>query len=394
MSAPEPAAVIRLRREDLGLSSQPEPARNPRQSRLLALWEEILEVDDIGVADDFFELGGDSFGVARLCAALERSYGHPFAPALFAKGMSVLKLERMIDGPQASAPVSTVIPIQSGATNAASGQITLLAIHGMGGEILFARNLAAALGPERPIYGIRAIGRDSAEMPPPTVSQIVSRYVADLRAAELQGPYHLLGICIGGIFAVELARQLTAAGEKVASLVIFDGAARVDPGWRAMLARTRRYSANVPLARRIFRLQRTALTALRHELRKLISGAAMIADQDERAYGPDRRPFITPYRLAAYRYRPTPTDLPALLLATDGYATGFEDETLGWSRYLADLTVIRVALRHGEVWQPAGLATIAERLQRWFRDNDLGLGVVPKPALGRPIAGISRDRRS
>ena len=56
-------------------------------------------------------------------------------------------------------------------------------------------------------------------------------YVAALRTAQPDGPYHLGGWSLGGLVAFEMARQLIEAGQTVATLAIFDAEApRLDPG--------------------------------------------------------------------------------------------------------------------------------------------------------------------
>ncbi|MFC5946056.1 non-ribosomal peptide synthetase, partial [Micromonospora harpali] len=43
---------------------------NPAQERVARIWAEVLDLDDLGVDDDFFELGGDSLRAMRLLARL------------------------------------------------------------------------------------------------------------------------------------------------------------------------------------------------------------------------------------------------------------------------------------------------------------------------------------
>jgi len=54
-------------------------AASPEAARLTALWAEVLGLDEVGVDDDFFELGGDSIVVLKLCARA-RELGIPLAP--------------------------------------------------------------------------------------------------------------------------------------------------------------------------------------------------------------------------------------------------------------------------------------------------------------------------
>jgi amino acid adenylation domain-containing protein len=47
------------------------PPHTPLQCRLVELWQQVLEVQPIGIDDDFFELGGDSFRGMRMVAMLQ-----------------------------------------------------------------------------------------------------------------------------------------------------------------------------------------------------------------------------------------------------------------------------------------------------------------------------------
>lgn len=51
----------------------PEPT--PVQARLTELWTAQLQIEPIGLHDDFFELGGDSIGAAELQACIDREFG-------------------------------------------------------------------------------------------------------------------------------------------------------------------------------------------------------------------------------------------------------------------------------------------------------------------------------
>jgi amino acid adenylation domain-containing protein len=50
-------------------------ARDDVERELATLWTELLDVDRVGVRDDFFELGGDSLVATRMVAEAERRFG-------------------------------------------------------------------------------------------------------------------------------------------------------------------------------------------------------------------------------------------------------------------------------------------------------------------------------
>jgi thioesterase domain-containing protein len=80
-----------------------------------------------------------------------------------------------------------------------------------------------------PIIGIRAVGLDEGEPPLTPMERIGDRYLNDLVAAGIGPPYILGGYSMGGLVALEMARQLVEAGQPVKLLIIFDTAV---PGLR------------------------------------------------------------------------------------------------------------------------------------------------------------------
>ncbi|MGW6933610.1 non-ribosomal peptide synthase/polyketide synthase [Lentzea sp. NPDC054927] len=50
----------------------PEPPRTPAEQRVAELWREVLGIEQIGVQDNFFALGGDSLRAARLLALAQQ----------------------------------------------------------------------------------------------------------------------------------------------------------------------------------------------------------------------------------------------------------------------------------------------------------------------------------
>ncbi len=63
-----------------------EAPRTPMQASLVRLWGELLQIDDIGVDDNFFDLGGNSLLALRAVAQMRRDLGLELAVvALFAQ---------------------------------------------------------------------------------------------------------------------------------------------------------------------------------------------------------------------------------------------------------------------------------------------------------------------
>jgi thioesterase domain-containing protein len=102
------------------------------------------------------------------------------------------------------------------------GGTPLFVVAGMFGNVLNLSHLAHLLGEDRPFYALQARGLYGDSPPHETFEEMAVDYIAELRKVQPHGPYLLGGFSGGGLTAFEMARQLLAAGEEVAMLVLLD----------------------------------------------------------------------------------------------------------------------------------------------------------------------------
>lgn len=95
-------------------------------------------------------------------------------------------------------------------------------VHGLFGTMPLTADLARVLDPDRPLYALVARGFDGEGPPHERVEEMLDSYLAEIRAAHSIGPYIVGGMCAGGMVAMELARALSAAGDRVGSVVMVD----------------------------------------------------------------------------------------------------------------------------------------------------------------------------
>lgn len=76
--------------------AKPVAPRTPTESHLLEAWREALNLEDLGVEDDFFEIGGDSVAAIRLAIAASRR-GVPLTPRDIAERPTVAALASHVD---------------------------------------------------------------------------------------------------------------------------------------------------------------------------------------------------------------------------------------------------------------------------------------------------------
>jgi thioesterase domain-containing protein len=56
----------------------------------------------------------------------------------------------------------------------------------------------------------------------PNIEAMAQLYVKEIKKVQPQGPYNIGGYCMGGLIALEVAQQMTAMGEVLIGLTMFD----------------------------------------------------------------------------------------------------------------------------------------------------------------------------
>jgi thioesterase domain-containing protein len=222
------------------------PPRDELEKGLARIWQELLGVEQVGIHDDFFALGGYSLIAVRLFARVKKTWRVDFPLAVLFEAPTVealalrLREELGEDAPastaEGGAPMAAptkrrkfkhLVPLGAPAKSADRPPFFLVA--GMYGNVMNLRHLAGHLGSEQQVFGIQARGVEGDDEPDETFEAMAERYLAELREVQPHGPYLLGGYSGGGIAAFEMAQQLRAAGEEVALLVFLDTPTPLEP---------------------------------------------------------------------------------------------------------------------------------------------------------------------
>jgi thioesterase domain-containing protein/acyl carrier protein len=177
-----------------------------------AVWQEVLGVAQVGVEDNFFEVGGSSLSALRLAAACQSHLGLRLPVTAVFRHQTIRSLTTALERGALDA-ADPLLPLQT-----QGQQAPLFCVHPIGGSAHGYVALARALGPDQPVYGLQALGR----APSATLAEMARDYIDAIRRVQPRGPYRLLGHSFGGLVAFEMARQLEAEGERVAMLALLD----------------------------------------------------------------------------------------------------------------------------------------------------------------------------
>lgn len=273
------------------------PPRTATERRLVAIWERLLKVRPIGIRDSFIELQeqsaileakqietkresgvmaeGSSLGAFLEAMQIETrgEFGvmaEDFSLNAFLEEPTIEALARNIDrnnNRNNKPAASLAICLQPRGSNP-----PLFLVHDGGSSVFVYRALAAHLGTDRPVYGIRAEAKPDGF---PfyrgcSVEEVAARYIAEIKTLQPRGPYSLGGACSGGIIAFEMARQLRSHGDKVfGPVLLFDSFMHNNP-------RIRREEEVAILQRVGVLAADTYWTALRRRIKNQLTGASQL----------------------------------------------------------------------------------------------------------------------
>jgi len=227
------------------LDSEYVEARNDVERTLVQIWQELLGIDDVGVADSFFDLGGHSLIAVRMFAKVKRTFSVEFPISVLFEAPTIGACARLIsdampaDAAENAEGDSTVVPSRPRYTHLVAmhpgeggPELPFFLVAGMFGNVLNLRHLAHLIGTDRPFYGVQARGLYGGDQPHENFVEMARDYLEEIRAVQPHGPYMLGGFSGGGIAAFEMAQQLRATGEEVGLLVLLDTATAFNPPLR------------------------------------------------------------------------------------------------------------------------------------------------------------------
>ncbi len=334
--------------------------RNDLEAWLRPVFAHVLGRDDVELDRSFFEMGGHSLLALRLLARLtsERPQLALSLATLFLHP-SVRALAEALSSASVEAP--TLVRLNPRRVEI-EGELPFFCVCG----VQLYGPLARAMEVDRPVYGaflpIETDAIRGAAML--DVIAMARDYVTLIRRAQPRGPYVLGGVSFGGLLAYEMAQQLTARGEEVRVLVLFDtilprgleelawtdraraGLGKLREGSDALLSAVRRRAEKVEA--QVRRIRGEQVTERAPDVVAVRDGALKAAAESYDA-------VITPYpgRVVIFRAR-------------DGLGEGGERVRwdMGWTGLVrADTPVHGVSGDHLGILRDPGVGEIARTLR-------------------------------
>ena len=186
------------------------------QEKLLVIWRRVFNREDVGQTDNFFDLGGDPIRASELFREVRSELGQWLAPVVIYQAPTVASLAAILANPNPP-PFPEAVLLKAG-----DDKLPVFLTHGLGGNLLEFFNLVQHLQTGQAVYGLQARGTDGLHAPCTTIEEMAAFHRKAIRAIQPRGPYALIGYSLGGLVALEMARQLSDEGEEIALLIMID----------------------------------------------------------------------------------------------------------------------------------------------------------------------------
>jgi amino acid adenylation domain-containing protein len=340
--------------------------RNRMEAEVARLWEQVLNIQPVGIKDNFFDLGGHSLLAVRLLARTETVLGKRLPLGKFFEAPTVEQLCLLLEKEGWSIPWTMIVPLQTGGSK--------LPFFCIGGSA----ELAPHLGSDQPYYGLIPHGLDGRRAPR-TIEEMARVYIEEIRTIQPMGPYYIGGYSIGGPVVFEMAHQLSRQGCEIALLALLDPTPLA--GWKRTPSKAP-VSGNGSLIRskvaglfaerihKFLRLRRKQMwksicTWLKTEIMGS-EAACWIACRWYLALGRSLPPNLRDYYLKEVSRHALQQYVPEIYT---GCAVLFLTESLGdtgqsWSKLISGgVEVLSVDGRHLEILKEPGIGPLAEKLR-------------------------------
>lgn len=201
------------------------PAATEMEEALVDIWKNVLGLEgkemerEIGVMDNFFDLGGHSLLTIRLVSQINAHFGTGALELIeLMQNPTIQGITRVIKAKNSSARSPWTIRLRKG-----EGADTNIIVPGMPGLSEGYLEMAKGLPGSGPAYGLQMKGH-RGDTPAKTLTEMAAHNLAQIRALNLKGKINLYAHSYGGTVVYEMMKQWASTDPQVDRIVLIDTA--------------------------------------------------------------------------------------------------------------------------------------------------------------------------
>jgi amino acid adenylation domain-containing protein len=344
--------------------------QSPVETVLLSIWQELLQLQHIGMRDNFFALGGHSLLAMKMVNEIKRRTNCELPVRLLFQHPTIEELAVLLQRQDTRKRKPELVQLSSGNSGPS---LFLLIDEGSLGLFKLAPYLSQQVSVFASVVPIpvdtlkAAVERNLRKMP--TIEEWAAGHVELILARAGTGPILLGGHCFGGVLAFEVAQRLQAKGVSVGALLLLD-TWMASPGfWWEKREWLRAH------VRSLFRegfgyLWRKSARRIRLQRDERESKAELVMRNDFNLHVPwaiiSR---IYEHAMKAYQPKNQPNQAILFVSREDWMAKAFSrhDKTLGAGKYFAGgVEVVHVPGNHVTILEESHLPELASHINRYL----------------------------
>ena len=191
---------------DGGLSPQRQVPANDLERRLLDIWKDALDVEDLGVTDNFFEMGGHSLMAVWMAARIAEETGREISLQLLITRPTVRALAGWLEHPDAAVSSEPLVELRPGAG------APVFIIPAGDRTALSKLKMARQIKPGYRVFGLEYPEPTPENIGPQRLDVLADYFSALIRSVHPNGPYYVFGSCLGGVLAFLVGQRLNVDG--------------------------------------------------------------------------------------------------------------------------------------------------------------------------------------
>jgi amino acid adenylation domain-containing protein len=304
--------------------------RNSTEEIIVGMWQTLLGVNEIGIRDNFFDLGGDSI-LSMQFISKAREMDFLLQPMEIFQHPTIAELSEIVDGRSEKRnvfPLGSIVPFRR--------EGSYLPFFALPGFWMY-RKLALYLNEERPFFGFEPYEYTDVKV-------IADDLIRAMKKEQLKGPYLLGGFCENYPVVFETAHKLLEQGEEVPLLVLIESHA---PHSALSLKSPRFISRKINLYYQNMK-GLSAAKKLKYAIKELKYISTVIASKIKRKK--KRSPRIYPGNLLLIRSSIIPPSYS-------------DDPKMGWQPYVTgNIETITIEGDHFGILEEPGVMETADKL--------------------------------
>jgi amino acid adenylation domain-containing protein len=193
--------------------------RNTLENEIQQVWRGVFRHPEIGIRDNFLDLGGNSLIAAEIALQMENVLQRRLPIGVFMTAQTIEELATLLskDSNGAAYLRSHIVRLPTRGRGPA-----IFALHNLSGTAYLHLGLTRYLPSEMSIFGVQALGKDGEYFMPASLEAMAMKYADEICEVQPDGPYHLLGYSLGGWLAYAVAGELKRRGKQLGVIALLD----------------------------------------------------------------------------------------------------------------------------------------------------------------------------